>query len=159
MPKNQQKKSKAASAKTKEAAFALYMTGQHDQQEIAAMLGVSQNTITRWKNAHGWEDQLEAINGGKVNTMKFILEQIQALRNSLIGPDGKAMVMTPGQCNQLTQLLTMLAKAETKSTYAMAVIVISELGQWLKENMPKVAVEVTLACDAYLQHKYNQERQ
>lgn len=148
--KSTEKIDKKAEAKS------LFMLEKFDQKKICALLGIAQNTFTRWKREGSWDSILEAQTGGKDRFAAILLEQITALDDSM--QEGGRKLMTSTEINSLYQLHGMLRRVETEGSITATVNVMIQFTEWMSIRYPSEVKLVTKYSDEFIQEQLAQAR-
>lgn len=85
----------ASTADKKQKARSLYITGEYSQKEISELVGVSEKTISKWKNneAEDWDGLKDSMLTSRENELKRlykILKSITEFNSAAIDAGGKA---------------------------------------------------------------------
>lgn len=73
-------------------AKSLYLTGQYDQKEIAEITGVSEKTISTWKQEEDWDSLKESLLTTRENELRRLYKMLRNLNDSV---DEKAALNIP----------------------------------------------------------------
>jgi len=144
-----------------DAARLMYMEGAQ-QKEIARLLRLSENTVSRWKQTGDWEGRRVHFHVLKDNSaqrvMKLIDYQIRALeqRTEAWKEEAKETGETPrlierGDIDALQKLYTTI-KSEQK-TWSNYVGVMKQFLDWLSNHDIELAQKVTDQADVFLNEK------
>ena len=112
----------------------LYLTQRFEQKQICAILGIGENTFTRWKKDGRWDEVRGAQSSGKERFSQILMEQIMELDKSLKA-EGRPL-MTSKEINSLWQLQNMLRKTEETGNLSAKVTVISNFTDWIRARYP-----------------------
>lgn len=113
----------------KEYARLLYMQG--DQQKlIAEKTGVSQQTVTKWVNTGGWQEQRAAQNITRPELVNKLLRTIDKMIDSVNvseNPD-----VANGLGDKLAKLAATIERLDKKASIVDAIEVFMAFGKWLQ---------------------------
>lgn len=113
----------------REYARLLYMQG--DQQKlIAEKVGVSPQTVTKWVNAGGWQEQRAAKNITRPELVNKLLRTIDKMIDSVEvseNPD-----VANGLGDKLAKIAATIEKLDKKASVVDAIEVFMAFGKWLQ---------------------------
>jgi transposase len=126
----------------------LYLTQRFEQKQICAILGVGENTFTRWKKEGRWDDVRGAQSSGKERFSQMLMEQIMELDKSMMAEGRK--LMTSKEVNSLWQLQNMLRKVEETGNLTAKVTVISNFTDWIRARYPADLKRMAQLADEFI---------
>jgi len=149
----------------KAAAEILYREGI-DQKEIARMLGISEQTISRYVTAGSWrkkrimqsinrqtseEDALNAL-AHQTRIIRLISEKLsEKVTDDMTVEELKECLIPKGEIDAVQKLFTTVKGKEME--WSGLVKVLREFSQYLKDEDVKLAAEVVLHIDNYINFK------
>ncbi len=131
------------------------MTGQFEQKVICEILGVSQNTFTRWKVEGKWEEIANARKVGKERFADILMEQILALDEQL--KEEKRKVFTSKEVNQLWQLNNMLTKTLEAGSTESIIQTFKQFTDWVRQRFPDKSAGMMELADQYILEQFKKE--
>lgn len=142
----------------REAAKSLYINENLDQKEIARLLGVSPNTVTRWKQEENWGD----VDMLRISSTMLILEliayQTQALKRKkdqwLAENNQTTNLIEKGDIDALQKLHSTVRNDARK--FNDYVIVMKEFFEFLQDEDLDAAKKLTPIADMFLNEKRKQ---
>lgn len=142
-------------AKNKEAmqfAMDMYMKG-YPQAKIAEILGKSENTISRWKQAHKWDDLKSAQVGMRDRIEVRMLSAIKRISDAMDDPD-TSIADQSKLADMLAKTATSLERLKGSDTMSNYLHVFIQFGEWLMNHQPREFVlQVTDLQDQFLSFK------
>lgn len=142
----------------KELARLYYMQGEA-QKSIAAKVGVSETTISRWVDKDGWEARRAGVNVTRPEIVNKNLVLISKLLDKLNSEEvnladvGKIV-------DQISKLAAAIERIDKKANVIDAIEVFSALNRWLEERMswdsnvtPELLRTINYYQDLYISEK------
>lgn len=115
----------AAKQKTKEAierkkrlAYTLYVINKFDQKVISQITGISERSISAWKNAGNWETDREEANMGFEPERKRVRKQFNLLLSVIESREEPGNVATSGEADRLNKLADAAKKLQIELSFA-----------------------------------------
>lgn len=142
----------------REAAKSLYINENLDQKEIAKLLGVSPNTVTRWKQEDKWGDVDMLRNSSTMLILELIAYQTQALKRKkdqwLEEDNQTTNLIEKGDIDALQKLHSTVRNDARK--FNDYVIVMKEFFEFLQDEDLDAAKKLTPIADMFLNEKRKQ---
>lgn len=142
----------------KDAARSLYINEQIDQKGIAKILGVSENTIGRWKKEDGdWDNFSMLRDSSTQHIMELIHYQTSTLKKLKDAwqsdPEeyGKYPLINKGDIDALQKLHSTIRNDARK--FNDYVVITTELVTFINDESPELAKEITEIADTFLNEK------
>ena len=126
----------------------LFLTQHFEQKQICAILGIGENTFTRWKKEGRWEEVRGAQSSGMERFSQILMEQILELDKSLKA-EGRPL-MTSKEINSLWQLQNMLRKTEETGNLSAKVTVITNFTEWIRARYPADLKRIITLADEFI---------
>lgn len=123
---------KRGMAEKRKQAQTLYVRNGVLQQDIADIVGVSEKTISLWKNADGWEKQRAAVTTTKDSELTRLYSMLSSLNGSIEQREVK--YPTPGEADTLNKLSSAIAKLEQDTGLSATVNVFIRFTKWLRDT-------------------------
>ncbi len=133
----------------------MFLKDNKTQTEISDITGVSQKTISKWKNEENWDRLRSSIIISKEEELRRIYQQINELNTKIERrPEGERYANSK-EADTLSKLASTAKNLE--SDLSVADIIDSFIGfqDWLREvdlELAKVIIELQ---DRYIKHKLN----
>ena len=138
----------------KELALSLFLNSDQSQKELAARVGVSENTLSAWVNDGAWK----TIKGAKTATRQQMItelyQQLNLIKEAAVDAQGKRRAMTHTEVQSvkmITKSIQELDKTLAADTYMQ---VVEELMTWLFESNPEEAKRMLPRVDSFMAHKF-----
>lgn len=133
----------------KDVAFELYMGGT-SQTKIASLLGVSENTVSRWKREDKWDDVKTAIMGGGYKIVAAIYQRVIKELEDKPNTFNMDMLAKAGKSVQIFMPTKNLPLANYQKVF-------SEFGAWMVANgRAKQLKHIVESQDEFIDEKVNQ---
>lgn len=140
---------KAEIEKKKSLARALFLSGM-EQIEIAAKVGVSKVTLSRWCTAEGWKEARAAKAITRPELVNKLLLTIDRLIEQVNASDDVAAAA--GLADKLSKLSAVIEKLDKKANVVDAVEVFMAFSKWLEYRAatdPEVTPELIKTINKY----------
>lgn len=113
----------------------LYVHSGMLQQDIAELLGVSQKTISQWKQADEWEKQRAAVTTTKEKELSRWYAMVAAQNDAIEGRRFQGTAFpTPAEADALNKMAAAIAKLEADAGLSATVNVFMRFTQWLRDT-------------------------
>lgn len=133
----------------KEIARLLYTRGAvATQGELAARVGVSEVTISNWKNKEGWEEQRESLLATRQEELRRLYRQLVKLNDLAEENDDK--VLHTKDMDRLSKLTAAIRSLETDISLSDVIDVSIKVIEWVRSYDVKKAQEVSELFDGYI---------
>lgn len=146
----------------KEIACSMYMQGKR-QNEIAELLGVSANTITKWVNDGHWEERRAGMGITRSEIVTKTLLYTSRLLDKLNSQDVD-LTKTGKIIDQIVKLSATIRKIDKQTTVVDAIEVFQALNKWLLARMetdknitPELLQQFQHYQDLYISEKLNEK--
>lgn len=137
----------------KETAHQLFLDGKHTSKEIAALLNISERTISKWVQAGKWKEERAMRNVTPRELEADIMEIISELitqRKTCVDP--KERISIADQISKYNKLLETMRK-ETRLALHVYVTVLDELLAFQNTRMPNATKTMVEVQRAFIDHK------
>lgn len=142
----------------KELARLYYMQGEV-QKSIAAKVGVSETTISRWVDRDGWEARRAGVNVTRPEIVNKNLVLISKLLDKL-NSEEVSLADVGKIVDQISKLAAAIERIDKKANVIDAIEVFSALNRWLEERMswdsnvtPELLRTINYYQDLYISEK------
>ncbi|MDR2765326.1 MAG: DDE transposase family protein [Tannerella sp.] len=134
----------------KELAKLLFLHEALTQKEIAARIGVSEVTLSKWANAGKWESYKVSITMTKEEQLKSLYRQFIEINNAISQKEeGKRFPSKP-EADTITQLTNAIEKMETDAGVSDIVSVSKKFLVWLRKFDLAKAQEIAPLFDGLI---------
>lgn len=137
----------------KKNAKALFITGQYQQKEIAELIGVTVQTISRWVNTEKWDLELASLTITKDKQLARYYAQINEINEEIAGRDKGQRYANSKEADTLLKLSAAAEKLESETGVREIVDVSIGLLEWVRQNDPDKAKELSNLFDGYIKTK------
>ena len=137
----------------KEWAELLYARTMMTQKEISERVGVSQITMSKWKEAGNWDKLRTSFYITKGQELSRIYQQISELNNSISSRNEGERYASTREADIITKLAAAAKQLESETSISEIVDVFIEFTDWLRENDFNRAREISDLMDAFIKHK------
>ena len=120
------------------------------QKEIAARVGISEVTISKWANKGKWENLKVSITITKEEQLKSLYRQLSAMNNSIAEREQK--YATAAEADIISKIANAISKMETDIGVSDIVGVGKKWLTWLREYDLRKAQEITPLFDAFIKN-------
>lgn len=134
----------------KDFAKTLYLSEREiTQKEIAARVGVTEATVSKWVREEQWERLKTSVVGGREELLGWLHAQLNAIREAVSGRK-KNNFVSSREADTITKLTNAIKKLETETNIAHKVEVAQQFLVWLRANDPEKAMEFLPLFDAFI---------
>lgn len=99
----------------KETAKRMFLSGQHQQKEIAKIIGRSENTISRWVRDEKWELLRANLTTTKENVLGQLYAQLAEINKNVESRDEGSRFATAKEADAIVKLSAAIARMETET--------------------------------------------
>lgn len=119
-------------------------------KEISELVGISENTISKWRNegATTWDQEREAL---EMTPTRIRLKLLQEAKNL---SEGEVSTIPAKQLNEIMKIITALEK---KLSVQVVAEVLMEFDRWYSKINPKKAPELCDAHREFITHRISME--
>lgn len=137
----------------KKNAKALFITGQYQQKEIAELVGVTVQTISRWVNFDKWDVELASLTITKEKQLARYYAQINEINEAIAGRDKGQRYANSKEADILNKLSAAAQKLESETGVRDIVDVSIGLLEWVRGFDVNKAKELSDLFDGYIKTK------
>lgn len=134
----------------KQKAKSLYLTGQYDQKEIAGIIGVTEKTISRWKNDEEWESFKESLLTTRENELKRLYKMLKVLNNHLDKMAQENVPINSKEADSVLKLTAAIKNLELETSIADKVEVGTAFIDFVRKENLDLSKEITTWFDMFL---------
>jgi len=126
-------------------------------QELAAKVGVSRNTMSKWINAENWDELKAGITIMPSEQIKMWNRQIMEINNKIAGrPEGQRFANN-AEADTLVKLSTAIKKIKTESNISDVIAVSIEVTQFIGKFDFDFAKKVAEYFDKFIAQKMDKK--
>lgn len=130
----------------------LFVHGGLDGREISEILGVSEKSISRWRNEDGWEDQRTALLTTKPQELRRMYAQLKELNDLIEGREPGKRYPNSKEADTQTKLATAIKRLEEEAGLAATIDVFIAFTEWLRKRDLAKAQQWSDVQDQYIKH-------
>lgn len=138
----------------KDFAQTLFLYSNVTQGEIAQRVGVSENTLSKWKQEGDWESQRGALTATKPQLIKDFYHQIGLIKSSAVDGEGKARALDYKEAQSIRVITKAIAELDKTLTVDVYFQVMEEFVRWLFEAQPDEAQRFLPWQDRFMKQKF-----
>ena len=131
----------------------IYLSENVTQKDIAARVGVSEKTISKWVNEGVWENLKVAVVVTKEQELRRLYFQVKELNDAIELRDKGSRYPNSKEADTLNKLTASIRAMETEAGVAYVVEVAKQLIEWLRPQDFEKAKELTVIFDGFINHK------
>jgi uncharacterized protein YjcR len=129
----------------------LYVKDKRTQKEIADTVGVSEKTITDWKQTDNWDRLRESMMHSREEQLKNLYDQIRELNEYIKAKDEGKKFASSSEADAIKKLTSSIKDLEREVNITEVIDVSMGLINHIREHDFNKAKEVSNFCDAYIQ--------
>lgn len=137
----------------KKLAKELYLTGKHQQKEIAKMVGVAENTIGRWIKDGKWELLRANLTTTKESVLSNWYAQLAALNRTISEREDGQRFPTSSESDRMIKVSAAIKKLETETGIGEITSVCTGLCEFVRQYDVDKAKEISDHFNAYIESK------
>ena len=134
----------------KQKAKAIFLTGQYQQKEIAKIVGVSEITLSKWKQEDGWDDMRISLLTTRQNELKRLYKMLNVLNNSVDKKSEKEQPIDSKEADAVLKLTAAIKNLEIETSVADKVEVGCEFIDFVGKENSNLSKEITKWFDLFL---------
>lgn len=116
----------------KKLAKELFLTGKHQQKEIAKMVGAAENTIGRWVKDGKWELLRANLTTTKESVLSNWYAQLAEMNKDIAGRDEGQRFATSSESDRMIKISAAIKKLETETGIAEAISVCTKVCEFVR---------------------------
>ncbi len=110
----------------------LYLSGQYSLREISDELGVSENTLSNWRDADKWEWEKGIRLNSSKEIIAFLYEQILLVQEGCVDANKKPRAMTPKEADTVVKISNSIEKLSYRLSASTAMEAFTMLNNVVK---------------------------
>lgn len=139
-------------------AKSLYLDGNYTQEEIAAKVGSTRQTVSRWVRDGGWEELKASLTITPAQIISRLQRQIVEINNNIDARETGKRFATPAEADALAKLAGAVKKLESEVGVADTISVGMRFLSWLRPLDAGKAVEFSDLFDAFIKDQLSRKR-
>jgi transposase len=116
----------------KKLAKELFLTGKHQQKEIAKMVGAAENTIGRWVKDGKWELLRANLTTTKESVLAAWYAQLAEMNRTIADRDEGRRFPTSSESDRMIKISAAIKKLETETGIAEAISVCTKVCEFVR---------------------------
>ncbi|MBQ0075094.1 MAG: putative DNA-binding transcriptional regulator [Prevotella sp.] len=137
----------------KDIAKSLYLNGSFTQEEIAAKVGTTRQTVSRWVKEGGWEELKASFTITPTQILAGLNRQIVEINNNINEREEGKRFATVSEADTLAKLASAIKKIESDVGIADIVDVAIRFTNWLRPLDLEMAKKFNELLDAFLKEQ------
>lgn len=142
--------SMAKQADNRQKAKSLYITGQYTQKEIAALIGVTEKSITKWKEQEDWESLKESLLTTRENELRRLYKMLKVINDDIDTRAKDGIPINSKEADAVLKLTAAIRNLELETSIADKVDVGSAFINLVRKDDVELAKTITNWFDVYL---------
>lgn len=136
----------------KEAAKRMFLSGQHQQIEIAKVVGRSANTISRWVQDEKWELLRANLTTTKENVLGQLYAQLAEINSNIEKRDEGSRYAVAKEADAIVKLSAAISRMETETGIGEISSVCIRVCEFVRKNIGlEKAQEINKIFDALIE--------
>jgi DNA-binding XRE family transcriptional regulator len=131
-----------------------FLNAQMSQQEIAARVGVSENTLSAWKKEGNWDVKKGAKTATRTEIITSYYEQLNLIKQSAVNEAGRARVMTAAETQQISIISKAIERLDKRLAIDQYIQVMEEFTNHLFATSREEARRLIPVLDNFIQAKF-----
>ena len=137
----------------KKLAKELFLTGKHQQKEIAKMVSVAENTIGRWVKDGKWELLRANLTTTKESVLSNWYAQLAEMNKTIAGREEGSRFPTSSESDRMIKISAAIKKLETETGIAEITSVCIGLCEFIRQYDVDEAKRISDHFNAYIESK------
>jgi len=137
----------------KKLAKELFLTGKHQQKEIAKMVGTAENTIGRWVKDGKWELLRANLTTTKESVLSNWYAQLAELNKNIANREAGSRFPTSSESDRMIKISAAIKKLETETGIAEITSVCIGLCEFIRKYDVEEAKRISDHFNAYIESK------
>lgn len=142
----------------KDIAKSLFLNGAFTQEEIAAKVGTTRQTVSRWMKDGGWEEMKASLTITPDQIISQIHRQIMEINNRIGQREPGKRFATPQEADALAKLAGAVKKLETDIGVPDCVSVAMRFLAWLRPLDTEAARQFGNLFDAFIKDQASKNK-
>ena len=134
----------------------LFVRAGMTQKEVASLVGVTEKSISQWKEKYNWEALKTSFVITRDQELRRIYTQISDLNDAIESRDPGRKHPTPSEADILSKLASAAKSLEVNTSVATIIDVSVELLEWLRTIDFNKSKEIAQYFDSFIKYKISQ---
>lgn len=134
----------------KEAAKDLFVRGSKTQKEIAKITGISEKTISDWKQAGKWDEQIKSITLTKEEQLKLLYSQLSELNGFISKKEEGRRYPDSKEADALKKITSAIKDLETELNIQTYIDVFIAVTSWQRSINTDKSRELADTFDQFI---------
>ncbi len=140
----------------KELALSYFLHSQMSQQEIAARVEVSENTLTAWKQAGAWDIEKGALTATRPRLIVSFYKAIELIQASAVDIDGKPRPLDAKEAQSIRMISKSISELDKSMSIDLYIQVMEEFIKWLFTASSALAKSLLPFLDRFIKGKFSE---
>lgn len=128
----------------------IYLLGSYTMEEIAAKVGTTRQTVSRWAKAEGWDELKAGMTIGREQILKNLYRQINEINSNISSREKGERHANSKEADILMKLSASIKKMEDDVGISELVSAGMRFGDWLRKIDLDKAKEFVNWWDAFI---------
>ena len=128
----------------------IYLLGSYTMEEIAAKVGTTRQTVSRWAKAEGWDELKAGMTIGREQILKNLYRQINEINSNISSREKGERHANSKEADILMKLSASIKKMEEDVGISELVSAGMRFGDWLRKIDLDKAKEFVNYWDAFI---------
>ncbi len=128
----------------------IYLLGSYTMEEIAAKVGTTRQTVSRWAKADGWDELKAGMTIGREQILKNLYRQINEINSNISSREKGARHANSKEADILMKLSASIKKMEDDVGISELISAGMRFGDWLRKIDLDKAKEFVNYFDAFI---------
>lgn len=133
-----------------EYAYLLFSKENNTLKQIAEKVGVSVNTVSRWKKAEKWEELRKTLLTSRLEQLRRLYMQLDELNTHIMGKEEGKRFANKAEADTLTQLTRSIQNLEKEMTAAEVINIFIPFIQYVSKIDGEKAKLIVELQDSYI---------
>lgn len=142
----------AKQSEQRQKAKSLYITGQYLQKEIAEITGISERTITKWKEEDDWESMKESLLTTRENELRRLYKMLTNINDSIEIKSAAGTPINSKEADAVLKLTTAIRNLELDTSIADKVDVGTAFINMVRKDDVELSKIITKWFDVFLKN-------
>lgn len=140
----------AKQSDNRQKAKSLYLTGQYTQKEIAGLVGVTEKSITKWKEQEDWESLKESLLTTRENELRRLYKMLKVINDDIDTRSKDGIPINSKEADAVLKLTAAIRNLELETSIADKVDVGTDFISLVRKDDVDLAKTIAKWFDIYL---------
>ncbi|MDJ0363580.1 hypothetical protein QMK33_00330 [Hymenobacter sp. H14-R3] len=140
----------------KELALSYFLHSQMSQQEIAARVEVSENTLSTWKKDGNWEVEKGALTATRPRLITSFYRQIELIQSGAKDAEGRPRALDTKEAQSIRMITKSIGELDRSLSIDLYIQVMEEFITWLFSADSVLAKAVLPFLDRFIKGKFSE---